>query len=173
MIASQAYKTLMSLLVVGFPRTPAGPRRRLPLGGSFAALGARLALARRGRATATVAVLAASGAVVLLMLGLASLVTALRDDPGSVGKRYALSAELPPEQIGAVRAIPGVAAASVRYVDRGADSFALGEPVKLLAFPGDHTKFENPPLVKPTMRMRPSKAMHLVLRSPTSPPTGS
>ena len=46
-----------------------GARRRLPLGGGFAALGARLALARRGRATATVAVLAASGAVVLLMLG--------------------------------------------------------------------------------------------------------
>ena len=123
-----------------------GARRRLPLGGSFAALGARLALARRGRAGATVAVLAASGAVVLLMLGLASLVTALRDDPGSVGKRYALSASLPPEDVGAVRAIPGVAAASVRYVDRGADSFALGEAVKLLAFPGDHTTFEDPPL---------------------------
>ncbi len=121
-------------------------RRRLPLGGGFAALGARLALARRGRAAATVAVLAASGAVVLLMLGLATLVTALRDDPGSVGKRYALSARLAPEDVGAVRAIPGVAAASVRYVDRGADSFSLGEPVKLLAFPGDHTRFEDPPL---------------------------
>lgn len=32
MIASQAYKSLMSLLVFGYPRTPAGPRRRLPLG---------------------------------------------------------------------------------------------------------------------------------------------
>src|SRR6185436_5283024 len=32
------------------------------------------------------------------------------------------------------------------WVVRGADSFALGEPVKLLAFDGDHTRFEDPPL---------------------------
>ena len=72
--------------------------RRLRLGGGFAALGARLALARRGRAAATLAVLAVSGAVVLLMLGLASLVAALRDDPGSVGKRYELTARLPADR---------------------------------------------------------------------------
>jgi hypothetical protein len=120
--------------------------RRLPLGGGFAALGARLALARRGRAAATVAVLAVSGAVVLLMLGLASLVAALRDDPGSVGKRYDLSARLPADRVAGVRALPGVADAAPRYVVQGADSFALGEPVKLVAFPGDHTRFEDPPL---------------------------
>jgi hypothetical protein len=119
---------------------------RLPLGGGFTALGARLALARRGRAAATVAVLAVSGAVVLLMLGLASLVAALRDDPGSVGKRYDLSARLPADRVGDVRALPGVADAAPRYVVQGADSFALGEPVKLVAFPGDHTRFEDPPL---------------------------
>ena len=45
-----------------------------------------------------------------------------------------------------MRAIPGVADAAPRYVVQGADSFALGEPVKLLAFPGDHTRFEDPPL---------------------------
>jgi hypothetical protein len=121
-------------------------QRRLPLGGGFAALGARLALARRGRAAATVAVLAVSGAVVLLMLGLASLVAALRDDPGSVGKRYDLSARLPADRAAEVRALPGVADAAPRYVVQGADSFALGEPVKLVAFPGDHTRFEDPPL---------------------------
>ena len=120
--------------------------RRLPLGGGFAALGARLALARRGRAAATVAVLAVSGAVVLLMLGLASLVAALRDDPGSVGKRYDLSARLPGDRVSDVRALPGVADAAPRYVVQGADSFALGEPVKLVAFPGDHTRFEDPPI---------------------------
>jgi putative ABC transport system permease protein len=125
----------------------AGARRvRLPLGGGFAALGARLALARRGRAAATVAVLAVSGAVVLLMLGLASLVAALRDDPGSVGKRYDLSARLPADRAADVRALPGVADAAPRYVVQGADSFALGEPVKVVAFPGDHTRFEDPPL---------------------------
>ena len=125
----------------------AGARRvRLPLGGGFAALGARLALARRGRAAATVAVLAVSGAVVVLMLGLASLVAALRDDPGSVGKRHDLSARLPADRAADVRALPGVADAAPRYVVQGADSFALGEPVKLVAFPGDHTRFEDPPL---------------------------
>jgi predicted lysophospholipase L1 biosynthesis ABC-type transport system permease subunit len=128
-------------------RAREAPRaRRLALGGGFAALGARLALARRGRAAATVAVLAVSGAVVLLMLGLASLVAALRDDPGSVGKRYDLSARLPADRVGDVRALPGVADAAPRYVVQGADSFALGEPVKLVAFPGDHTRFEDPPL---------------------------
>jgi hypothetical protein len=120
--------------------------RRLRLGGGFAALGARLALARRGRAAASVAVLAVSGAVVLLMLGLASLVGALRDDPGSVGKRYDLTASLPADRAPEVRALPGVADAAPRYVVQGADSFALGEPVKLVAFPGDHTRFEDPPL---------------------------
>ncbi len=80
------------------------------------------------------------------MLGLASLVAALRDDPGSVGKRYQLTANLDPSALPAVRAIPGVADAGTRYVVRGADSFALGEPVELLAFDGDHTRFEDPPL---------------------------
>jgi hypothetical protein len=120
--------------------------RRLRLGGGFAALGARLALARRGRAAASIAVLAVSAAVVLLMLGLASLVAALRDDPGSVGKRYDLTARLPADRAADVRALPGVADAAPRYVAQGADSFALGEPVKLVAFPGDHTRFEDPPL---------------------------
>ena len=120
--------------------------RRVRIGGGFAALGARLALARRGRALATVAVLSVSGAVILLMLGLASLLTALRNDPGSVGKRYSLTARLPAEAAPQVRAIPGVADAAPRWVVRGADSFALGEPVKLVAFPGDHTRFEDPPL---------------------------
>jgi ABC-type antimicrobial peptide transport system permease subunit len=121
------------------------PRRGVP-GGGFAALGARLAMARRGRAAATVAVLAVSAAVVLLMLGLASLLAALRDDPGSVGKRYDLTVRLPADRVGAVRAIPGVADAAPRYVVQGVDSFALGEPVKVIAFPGDHTRFEDPPL---------------------------
>jgi hypothetical protein len=133
------------VLLRGADLGPTRPRR-LRLGGGFAALGARLALARRGRAAAAVAVLAVSGAVVLLMLGLASLVAALRDDPGSVGKRYDLTARLPADRAPEVRALPGVRDAAPRYVVQGADSFALGEPVKLLAFPGDHTRFEDPPL---------------------------
>jgi ABC-type antimicrobial peptide transport system permease subunit len=133
-------------LLRGAELGPSRPRRLAVTAGGFGALGARLALARRGRAAATLVVLTVSGAVILLMLGLASLVAALRDDPGSIGKRYALTANLDPSALPAVRAIPGVTAAGTRYVVRGADSFALGEPVKLLAFPGDHTRFEDPPL---------------------------
>jgi len=33
-----------------------------------------------------------------------------------------------------------------KWVVQGADSFSLGEPVKLVAFPGDHTAFEDPPV---------------------------
>jgi predicted lysophospholipase L1 biosynthesis ABC-type transport system permease subunit len=132
-------------LLRGAELSPARPRR-IAAGGSFAGLGARLAVARRGRAASTLAVLTVSGAVVLLMLGLASLLSALRDDPGTVGKRYQLTARLPADAAPDVRAIPGVAAAAPRWVVRGADSFSLGEPVKLLAFEGDHTRFEDPAL---------------------------
>lgn len=115
-------------------------------GGGFAALGARLALARPARVVTSVAVLAVCGGVLVLMLGLSSLVIALRDDPGSIGKKYQLTARLPAAEAPAVRRIPGVRAVAPRYLVRGADSFALGEPVKLVAFPGDHTRFEAPPL---------------------------
>ncbi len=125
-----------------------GPSRSLVPGSGPVSLGARLVLARRGRAALAIAVLAASGAVVLLMVGLATLVVGLRDDPGSVGKRYALTVRLPPDRLGEVRALGGVAAAAPRYVVQGADSFSLGEPVKLIALPGDHTTFENPPVAE-------------------------
>jgi hypothetical protein len=65
-----------------------------PVGGGLAALGARLAAARRARWAATVAVLGAASATLLLLLALASLLVALRDDPGTVGKRYAVTANL-------------------------------------------------------------------------------
>ncbi|MGX6450217.1 hypothetical protein ACVU7I_19425, partial [Patulibacter sp. S7RM1-6] len=109
-------------------------------------LGARLALARPGRAAATITVLAASGGVILLMLGLASLLAALRDDPTAIGVRYALTVSEPPGGLRAVRAVPGVRDAGRRYDVRGADSFALGEPVRIVAFAGDATRFVDPPL---------------------------
>lgn len=110
-------------------------------------LGARVALARRTRAVLTIAVLGVSGAVVLLMLALASLVAALQDDPGTIGRRYQLTADLPADRAAEVRRLPGVAAAAPRYVVDAADSYALGEPMRLIAFPGDHARFEAPPLV--------------------------
>jgi hypothetical protein len=44
--------------------------------------------------------------------------------------------------------VPGVAAAAPRYVTDAADSFDLGESFQLISFPGDHTRFEAPPLAE-------------------------
>ena len=109
-------------------------------------LGARLAWSRRARYAGTVLVLAVCVAVVTLLLALASLLVTLRDDPATLGKRYDTVAALPPSQVPAVERIPGVLAAAPRMQEEGADSYALGEPVRLIAFPGDHTRFEDPPL---------------------------
>ncbi|HEY3189160.1 MAG TPA: FtsX-like permease family protein, partial [Solirubrobacteraceae bacterium] len=45
-----------------------------------------------------------------------------------------------------VEAVPGVRAAAARWQLRAADSFALGEDLRLVAFAGDHVPFEAPPL---------------------------
>jgi hypothetical protein len=84
--------------------------------------------------------------VVTLMLALASLLERLRDDPGTVGKRYQLTTQIDPSQLAAVRAIPGVADAGQRYVVDATDSFRLDRPFRLIGYPGDHTRFESPPL---------------------------
>jgi putative ABC transport system permease protein len=119
---------------------------RLPAG--FLGVGMRLAAARRGRALATVAVLTVSAGVVLAMLGMATLLDRLQNDPGLVGKRYQLTVTAPPSKLPAIRRVRGVDAASPRYVVLAADSFQLGESLKLVAYPGDHTPFEDPPLAE-------------------------
>ena len=82
------------------------------------------------------------------MLALASLLERLRDDPGTVGKRYQLTVRAPDWLLGAIRDVPGVDAAGERYATEAADSFRLGEQLKLVAYPGDHTDFEAPPLAE-------------------------
>jgi ABC-type antimicrobial peptide transport system permease subunit len=124
----------------------AGRRPRGHGGGGLLAVGARFSLAGRGRWVASVLTFAVSAGVVILMLALASLLVRLRDDPGTVGKRYALSAHLDAAQLPAVRRLPGVRAAAPRYQLSGADAFRLGQPVRLIGYPGDHTQFEAPPL---------------------------
>ena len=47
-----------------------------------------------------------------------------------------------------MRAIPGVADAARALLVDAADSFRLGEPLRLIAYPGDHTRFEAPPLAE-------------------------
>jgi len=112
------------------------------------ATGARFAVAARGRFAAAVATIAVCAGVVTLMLALATLLDRLRDDPGTVGKRYQLTVRLNPFDVDAVKAIPGVADASERYHAEVADSYRLGEPLRMIAYPGDHTEFEAPPLAE-------------------------
>jgi len=121
-------------------------RARRGVRGGLLALGARFALASRARWAATVATIGVCAGIVLLMLALASLLERLRDDPGTVGKRYTLTAQLDPSLLPDVRAIPGVEAAGARYTADVSDAFRLGEPLRLVAYPGDHTRFEAPPL---------------------------
>lgn len=127
------------------PRSDAPRRGRRP---GLGRLGARLAVARPVRLAATVVTLAVSTAFVLLLLALASALSALETDPGALGKRYQLTAALPAGAVARVEAIGGVQAAAPRYEVRALDSFSLGEMIDVVAYPGDHTAFEAPPLTE-------------------------
>ena len=122
--------------------------RRGGAGGGYFALGARLAGARRGRLLATVAALGAAVAVVLLMLSLATLLDRLKQDPALLGRRYQLTVAGDLATRDLIAGVPGVAAVGERYQVDGVDAFALGSPVRLIAYPGDHTRFESPPLAR-------------------------
>lgn len=136
-----------------------GPTARLLRGSELAAappgrgvapspalLGVRAMAARRVRLGLSATVVAGALAVVLLMLGLATVLIGLRNDPGSLGRRYQLTIRLPADRVAQVRRLPGVAAVAPRYAIEAADSFQLGEVIRVIAFPGDHTRFEAPPL---------------------------
>jgi hypothetical protein len=123
-------------------------RRHFSLGGrGLTTLGVRLAGARRTRMLLTALTLGVSTAFVLLMLALAGALHSLQTDPGALGKRYQLTAALPPSSTRAVRVLGGVAAVAPRYEVQAADSFSLGESIDVVAFAGDHTTYEAPPLV--------------------------
>jgi ABC-type antimicrobial peptide transport system permease subunit len=126
---------------------PATARRSRMPSGPFG-LGLRLAATRRGRTLTTAAVVGAATSVVLLMLALASFLQSLQDDPGAIGKRFEISADAPAGGAAAVAALPGVERAAPRYELDGLDSFRLGETVDVIAYPGDHTEFEAPPLAE-------------------------
>jgi ABC-type antimicrobial peptide transport system permease subunit len=116
-------------------------------GPGLAAVGVRLVGARRARLVATAVTLGLSTAFVLLMLALASTLGTLETDPSALGKRYQLTATLPPADAARVARIGGVQAATPRYEVEAADAFALGETVNVIAFAGEHTAFEAPALV--------------------------
>ena len=109
-------------------------------------LGVRLVAARRVRLVSTVLTLGLSAAFVLLLLALASALSSLETDPGALGRRYQLTASGPPSLVGQVRRVRGVQAATSRYELQAADSFSLGETIDVIAYAGDHTTFEAPPL---------------------------
>jgi ABC-type antimicrobial peptide transport system permease subunit len=122
------------------------PRGGASAGGGLGLLGARLVTAHRMRFALLVAVLGAAAAVILLLLALASLLTTLRDDPATLGKRYQLTAGVDAARAGEVEAIPGVRDAAPRYEVNAVSATALGSPLRLIAYPGDHTRFEAPAL---------------------------
>ena len=127
--------------------------------GGLAALGARLVVARRLRFASVVAVLGAAASVVLLLLALASLLQALRDDPATLGKRYQLTTRLPDSATAAVEAIPGVEAAAVRFSTDAVSASSLGSPLKVIAYSsGDRTRFEAPPLASGRRARGPGEA---------------
>jgi hypothetical protein len=121
-------------------------------------LGVRLVGARRARLVATALTLGLSTGFVLLMLALASALSTLETDPGALGKRYQLVATAPPSAARQVSRLAGVQAAAPRYEVQAADSFALDEQIDLIAFPGDHTVFEAPPLVSGSRLRGPREA---------------
>jgi ABC-type antimicrobial peptide transport system permease subunit len=113
-------------------------------------LGARLTTARRARLAATAVALGISTGFVLLMLALAAALVSLETDPGALGKRYQLTASLPPTAAASVDRIPGVAASAPRYEAEAVDSYSLKETIDVIGYPGDHTRFEAPPLLSGT-----------------------
>jgi len=123
-------------------------RRGAAGGGGLLRLGVRLATARRVRLLATLASLAICTSFILLMVALASELNTLANDPTSLGRRYQLSASLPASAAPRVRALPGVSAVGPRWEVSAVDAYSLGEITYLIAFRGDHTQFEDPPLVE-------------------------
>ena len=123
-----------------------GSARRLPGGGGPAALGLRMAASRPARTIGGTVVLGSAVVVILLILSIATLLLRLDRNPVAVGKRYQLTVSAAPSESARIASLRGVEAAAPRYELNAADSFDLGETFTVIAFPGDHTRFEAPAL---------------------------
>jgi ABC-type antimicrobial peptide transport system permease subunit len=135
----------------------ADPRgRALPAGST--GLGMRMVVSRPLRTLATSVVLAASGAIVLLMLALAGLLDALQHDPGVVGKRYQLTTRGSASAVARAETIPGVAAAARRFRFDAADAFDLGQAFQVITYCGDRLTFESPALRSGRRAVHPGEA---------------
>src|SRR5207248_724047 len=70
----------------------------------------------------------------------------LEHDPGVVGKRYQLTTRGTATTLERALAIPGVAAAALRFSSDVADSYDLGQTFQLIAYCGNRLRFEAPVL---------------------------
>jgi ABC-type lipoprotein release transport system permease subunit len=70
----------------------------------------------------------------------------LEHDAATLGTKYQLSVPSGIASAAAVGRVAGVADVAPRYEVDAADPFDLGESFQLIAFPGDHTRYEAPPL---------------------------
>ncbi len=123
-----------------------GSARRLPGASGLTGLGLRMALARPLRSAAGAVVLGSAVVVILLILSIATLLLRLDRSPVAIGKRYQISVSAPAAVAPRIARLPGVEAVAPRYEVDAADSFDLGEPFSMIAYPGDHTRFEAPSL---------------------------
>ena len=80
------------------------------------------------------------------MLAFASLLQRLQTDPETVGKRYRIEVPAGPAAARVIRQLPGVAGAASRFELQVADSFSLDQTFSVVAFGGDHIRYEAPPL---------------------------
>jgi len=133
-------------LLSGAELRNASPQRRRARRGGLVRLGTRLVTDRRIRFVSTSVTLAGSVAFILLMLALASALSALENNPAALGKHYALTAQLPASAVRRVAAIRGVQAAAARYELQAVDSFNLGETIDVVAYSRSPAAFESPPL---------------------------
>jgi ABC-type antimicrobial peptide transport system permease subunit len=132
---------------VGRTRRATPHRGSMRVRAGLTTLGVRLAGARRVRLVATALTLGLSAGFVLLVLALASELSTLETDPSALGERFQLTSYAAPSLAPRVARIPGVQAAAPRYEVQAADAYALDELVDVVAYRGDHTVFEAPPLV--------------------------
>src|SRR5262249_22257346 len=100
------------------------------------------------RAATAVTVLTVSAAFALLMLSIATLLADLQTDPHALGRAYQLSIPASPARLPAIRRLPGVVAAGLRYETWATDPFDLGASFKVVALDAKHQSFEAPQLAE-------------------------
>jgi hypothetical protein len=124
-----------------------------------AGLGLRLVLARPLRTTATIGVLGASTAIILLILTIATVLSSLRTSPAAVGKRYQLTVDAPASDANQVRRLSGVSGVTPRWSVAGQMS---GSPASIAGLPGSSAMVG----AKPPLSFKVPSRGSVLLKSP-------